>query len=159
MRGRGWPAIVAALLALAVPASASATSAVVRRTAHGIPHIQARDYRGIGFGYGYAFAQDDICPIADAYVTVRGERSRFFGPSGSYEMRGNGFTANNLNSDFFWKKVQDSKVVERLRAQKPPKGPKPVLDQGVRGYVAGYNRYLRDVGGANGVRDPTCKGK
>jgi acyl-homoserine-lactone acylase len=156
---RGWGALIAAVIALVVPATAGATSAVVRRTAHGIPHIQASNYRGIGFGYGYAFAQDNICPIAEAYVTVRGERSRFFGPTGSYEMRGNGFEANNLNSDFFWKQVQDSKVIERLRAQKPPKGPRPALKQGVRGYVAGYNRYLREVGGSKGVRDPVCKGK
>jgi acyl-homoserine-lactone acylase len=156
---RGWTGLIAALLALVVPATANAASAVVRRTAHGIPHIQARDYRGIGFGYGYAFAQDNICPIADAYVTVRGERSRFFGPTAGYEMRGNGFKANNLNSDFFWKQIQDAKIVERLRAQKPPKGPRPELKRGVKGYVAGYNRYLREVGGTNGVKDPTCKGK
>ena len=28
----------------------------------------------------------------------------------------------------------------------------------VRGYVAGVNEYLRDIGGADGVKDPTCKG-
>src|SRR5919199_3985898 len=126
---RGWGALVAALLALAVPSAAFAASAVIRRTAHGIPHISARDYRGVGFGYGYAFAQDDICPIAEDYITVRGERSRFFGPDGSYEQRGNGFTANNLNSDFFFQQIKDSKVVEKLLARKPPRGPKSDIKQ------------------------------
>ena len=36
---------------------------------------------------------------------------------------------------------------------------RPRCATGVRGYVAGYNRYLHDVGGPNGVSDPTCKGK
>src|SRR5215213_47622 len=116
---RGWGVFVALALLL-LPASALAARAEIRRTAHGIPHIKAKDYRGIGFGYGYAFAQDDICPIAEQYVTVNGQRSRFFGPDGSYVLRGNGFEANNLNSDFFWQQIIDSQVVEKLLARKPP---------------------------------------
>src|SRR4051812_16830179 len=156
---RGWGALIAAGLALVVPATANAVSATIRRTAHGIPHIQAKDYRGIGFGYGYAFAQDNICPIAEAYATVNAERSRFFGPEGSYLQRGNGFEANNLDSDFFWQQIKDSKVIDGLLAKKPPFGPKPAIRRGVRGYVAGYNRYLREVGGASGIDDLACKGK
>src|SRR5215208_5286742 len=157
---RGWAALgLAAVCALLAPIGAAArTSAVIRRTAHGIPHIEAKGYRGIGFGYGYAFAQDNICPIAEQYVTVNAQRSRFFGPDGSYLQRGNGQRANNLNSDFLWQQVIDSQVVDRLLEQPPPKGPKPEIIQGVRGYVAGYNRYLRDVGGPNGITDPACKG-
>ena len=130
----------------------------IRRTAHGIPHIKAKSYRSLGYGYGYAFAQDNICPIAEAYVTVNAQRSRYFGPDGSYLQRGNGQRANNLNSDFFWQQVIDSGVVDRLLAQPPPKGPKREILQGVRGYVAGYNRFVRDVGGPNGISDPACKG-
>jgi acyl-homoserine-lactone acylase len=147
-----------ALLAL-LPSVASAFNAEIRRTAHGIPHIQAKDYGGIGFGYGYAFAQDNICPIAEDYVTVRGDRSRFFGPSGTYQQRGNGFAANNLNSDFFYKQIIDAKTIENLLAKPPPLGPEPELKAGVRGYVAGYNGYLREVGGTKGVPDKTCRGK
>jgi acyl-homoserine-lactone acylase len=166
-RGYVVAAIVAgALLALAaVPAFAvrhhrqTPFSAVIRRTAHGIPHIQASTYTGIGYGYGYAFAQDNICTIAEDYVTVDGQRSRFFGPGGSYVQGGNGISSNNLNSDLFWQQVIDSHVVERLLAQPPPKGPKPAVRDVMRGYVAGYNRYLADVGGTNGVPDRTCRGK
>src|SRR3954453_13595804 len=157
---RGWSAFVAAVLGLLVlPAGAFAALATIRRTAHGIPHIEAKNYRGIGYGYGYAFAQDNICPIAEAYVTVNAQRSRFFGPDGSYLQRGNSQRANNLNSDFFWQQVIDSKVIDSLLAQKPPKGPKEAIRTGVRGYVAGYNRSLHDVGGPNGIGDPACKGK
>ncbi|MEA2450326.1 MAG: acyl-homoserine-lactone acylase [Thermoleophilaceae bacterium] len=150
---------MAAALALLLPASALAARAEIRRTAHGIPHIQAKDYRGIGFGYGYAFAQDDICPIAEQYVTVNGERSRYFGPDGSYLLRGNGFESNNLNSDFFWQQVKDSKVIDGLLARKPPFGPKAAIKRGVRGYVAGYNRYLADIGGPQNIPDESCRGK
>jgi acyl-homoserine-lactone acylase len=134
-------------------------AAVIRRTAHGIPHIQASTYTGIGYGYGYAFAQDNICTIAEDYVTVDAQRSRFFGPSGSYVQGGNGISSNNLNSDLFWKQVIDARVIERRLAQPPPKGPKPAVRDVMRGYVAGYNRYLADVGGTNGVPDRACRGK
>src|SRR3954452_14075676 len=150
-----------ALLLALVPSVAEAgqLKAKIRRTAHGIPHIEAKTYTGAGFGYGYAFARDNICPIADAYVTVRAERSRFFGPDGSYVQRGNCYSANNLNSDFFYKRIIDSKTIEALLAKKPPLGPLPEVKQLVRVYVAGYNRYLKDVGGTNGVPDKTCRGK
>src|SRR5947208_2182253 len=51
--------------------------AEIRRTQYGIPHILAHDWTGLGYGTGYAFAQDNICTIADTYVTVDAERSRF----------------------------------------------------------------------------------
>jgi acyl-homoserine-lactone acylase len=155
------PLALLALVALlpAGVADAAGMKAKIRLTAHGIPHIEAKSYTGAGFGYGYAFARDNICPIADAYVTVRAERSRFFGPEAGYQQRGNGYGANNLNSDFFYKRIIDSKTIEGLLAKKPPLGPLPGVKQLVRGYVAGYNRYLKDVGGTNGVPDKTCRGK
>ncbi|HKP88849.1 MAG TPA: penicillin acylase family protein [Thermoleophilaceae bacterium] len=149
------------LLALTAPAAQAAKGgprADVRRSAHGIPHIVAKSWEGIGYGYGYAFAQDNICPMADNYVTVRAERSRFFGPDGSYASRGNGTEPNNLNSDFFFKRAMDTKVVEKLIARKPPQGPLPVVNQTVRGYVRGYNQYLEDTG-RNNISDPACRGK
>ena len=54
----------------------SGLQATIRRTSHGIPHIIANDFGGLGFGYGYAFAQDNFCVLADVYVTVNGERSK-----------------------------------------------------------------------------------
>src|SRR4051795_6586587 len=58
----------------------------IRRTAHGIPHVIAGDYRSLGYGYAYAFAQDAICPMADQYVTVDAKRSETFGPDGTYDL-------------------------------------------------------------------------
>src|SRR5438874_1627465 len=152
---------VIALLATAIPSSASAAafSATIRRTEGGIPHITSSTYTGLGYGYGYAFAQDNICVMAEDYVTVDAERSRFFGPNGSYPQRGNGVTANNLDSDLFFQQIIDSHVIEELLAQQPPLGPAQQVRNLASGYVAGYNRYLSDVGGSNGVPDSTCRGK
>ena len=52
--------------------------------------------------------------IAETYVTVHAERSRYFGPDGSYQQRGNGSTRNNLNSDFFFQRIIDDRGIERL---------------------------------------------
>jgi acyl-homoserine-lactone acylase len=131
--------------------------ATIRRDAHGIPHILADDYAGLGFGYGYAFAEDNICTIAESYVTVGAQRSRFFGPDGRYEQRGNGFSANNLNSDFFYQRIIDEGIVEELLSKEPPHGPVDEIRAGVRGYVAGYNKYLTETGVEN-LSDPRCRG-
>jgi acyl-homoserine-lactone acylase len=139
--------------------AATPYKATIRRTAYGIPHIEAKTYVGLGYGYGYAFAQDNICVMAETYATVNAQRARWFGPDGSYEQRGNGVNANNLDSDFFYQQIIDSGIIDKLLAQKPPNGFEPEGREVVRGYVAGYNRYLSDVGGANGIEDPACKGK
>lgn len=47
--------------------------------------------------------------MADQYVTVRAERSKFFGQDGTYQQRGNGTTVKNIDSDFFWKRIIDDK--------------------------------------------------
>ncbi|HWC36392.1 MAG TPA: penicillin acylase family protein [Mycobacteriales bacterium] len=134
-------------------------SVTITRTEGGIPHIVGANFGDVGYGYGYAFAQDNICTMADTYVTVEGKRSMYFGPNATYTQRGNGVTVDNLDSDIFWTEVRDSGIVPELAAQRPPLGPTKSLHAGVRGYVAGYNRYLRSVGGPDGIKDPACHGK
>ena len=153
-------AAAAALITLVAPVAAEAAGykVTVRRTAHGIPHITANDFPSLAYGYAQAFAEDNICVIADSYVTVRGERSKFFGPSGSYSFRGNGTAPNNLNSDFFYRRIIEQKTVEKLIAEPPPAGPAPEIKEAVRGYVDGYNEWLRTTG-VDGIPDPACRGK
>src|SRR5690606_20898275 len=70
-----------ALASLAFVTDVSATpKAEIRTTSHGVPHVLADDYEGVGFGLGYAFAETDICEIASRWVTVNAQRSRYFGP-------------------------------------------------------------------------------
>ena len=161
-RGRlgrcGLTALVLVLCAVPVaPAAAKPAPVTIKRTTGGIPNITAKNLRGGGFGYGYAIAEDNVCELADTYVTVQADRARFFGPDESYESRGNGAEINNLDSDFFYQRIIDTGRVEELMGRPPPIGPLPGLRKVVRGYVAGYNAYLRDAG-VDGIRDPRCRG-
>ena len=135
---------------------AGSLSATVRRTAHGIPHVLADDFAGVGYGYGYAFAQDNFCALMDALVTVNAERSRYFGPDGTY-LAALGSQYNNLKSDFFYQAINDDGTVEALLAKPPPLGPSQDARELVRGYTAGLNRYLAETG-VDGLTDPRCKG-
>ena len=131
--------------------------ATITRTAHGIPHIVADDWGSLGFGHGYATAQTNLCNLEDTLVTGRGERSRWFGPNARYEDHVT-LSATNLQTDALFTDLRNRKVVEKLLAD-PVRGPGPEARAMVRGYVAGANRYLRDIGGADGVKDPACRGK
>jgi acyl-homoserine-lactone acylase len=156
-----WGVAVVAAACCALPSSASAAryDVTVARTQFGIPHISAKDYPSIGYGYAQAIAQDNVCTIAEAYVTVNAQRSRYFGPDRTYAVRGNGTNPKNSNSDFFYQRIIDRKIVERLVAVPPPMGPKPEIKEALQGYVDGWNAWLRSVGGRDGIPDPTCRGK
>ncbi len=130
----------------------------IRTTEYGIPRIVADSYRGLGYGYGFSLAKDNICSMADIYTTNRGERSKYFGPDGDWQLTGNGIVYNNLDADFAHKRVIAEKTIEKLLKQKAPAGPKPQVREVVRGYVKGYNRWLSKTG-VNKIQDETCKGE
>lgn len=160
-------AVLAALAVLASVAPAAAAvsrsapsrryDVTVRTTAYGIPHIQAKDWGSLGYGYGYELAANAICVMADTYTTVRAQRSKFFGAANGYVFRGNGASVNNLNSDFFFAQINADRRVEKLVANKGATAVKPQVLEGVKGYVAGYNRWLAEHRGD--ITDPACKGK
>ncbi len=133
--------------------------AVVRRTKYGVPHIVAKDFESASYASAYAFAEDNLCTLADTVVTIAGERSRWFGAENSWVFSGNGTRFSNLDSDFYYGRINQNKVIEKLIEQKPPQGPVTEIHEAVKGFVAGYNAYLKDVGGAKGVPDPRCQGK
>ena len=124
-------------------------SATITRTSYGIPHIRAADWGGAGYGIGYAYAEDNLCLLAEEFVTVRGERSRFFGPKARAVL---GFQEiDNLSSDVFFRGLID---LPRLRARWATHSAKERAL--MAGYVAGYNRRLRDLG----ARAPAaCRGQ
>jgi len=132
-------------------------SAVIRRTEFGIPHILATNYGNLGYGYGYAFAQDNLCTLADMVVTADGDRSRFFGPNAPNDNPLLG-PETNLDSDVFHRWTNSSGIVERTLDQPAPLGLTTQARQVINGYVAGVNRYLADTGVAN-LPDPTCRNK
>ena len=113
---------------------AAQTSADIRRTSFGVPHIRAENERGLGFGIGYAYAQDNLCLLANEIVTVNGERSRYFGPEQfTVEQR------ENRVSDVFFTWLNTPEAVETFWQAQPTQ----VRDL-VEGYAAGYNRYLAE---------------
>lgn len=139
-KGLSRVCVAGVLLGLSLAASAreqvAQASADIRRTSFGVPHIRAADERGLGFGIGYAYAQDNLCLLANEVVTVSGERARYFGPEqATLEER------NNLASDVFftWLNTPDA-VAAFWKAQTPQ------IRQRIEGYVAGYNHYLKEQG-------------
>jgi acyl-homoserine-lactone acylase len=130
--------------------------ATIRTTAYGVPHVIAHSYVDLGFGAGYAYAQQALCEIAGRFVTVRAERSRYFGPDERVP-DGPG-RASNLDSDFFWRRILDLELVEKELALPPPLGPSEELRQLLSGYAAGYNEYLAATG-VEHLPDPRCRGQ
>ena len=124
--------------------------AEVRRTEYGIPHIKAGDWASLGYGYGYAFAQDNLCLLAEMVVTANAQRSLLLGASDA-----------NLREDLFHQQLIDLGVIERSLAASPDApvpGPSQRVRDLVEGTAAGYNRHLRDIGGPDGITDPACAG-
>lgn len=111
----------------------------IQRTEFGIPHITAKDYKGLGYGVGYSFAEDNICSLAREIVVANGQSMLYLGEKG------------DVASDVFYTWYNSpEKRAQFLDAQEPE-----VLDA-VAGYAAGYSRYLRDKGVDN--IDPDCAG-
>ena len=160
-RGLHWGAAVIAVATLFTTVSGGSAGAAepqhglaadIRYTEGGVPHITAKDFAGLGYGYGYAAATDNVCLLAKVYVTVDARRSRYFGADTPSDFD-YGPARTNLNSDLYFQQVNDSRTVDRLVAAPAPLGPRKEVRDIIRGYTAGYNRYLRQ-----GVTDPSCKG-
>jgi acyl-homoserine-lactone acylase len=110
-------------------------SADITRTTYGIAHIVAGDWGSLGFGQGYAFAQDRACTLIDQVIKVRGERSKWFGP---------GDKDKNLDSDFAYRQLGLHDDADQRFAGQPAN----VVDM-VRGYVDGFDAEL-DAEGVHG---------
>ncbi|MGX7926903.1 penicillin acylase family protein [Tsuneonella sp. HG094] len=125
----------------ALPAqAASRPKATITRTTFGIPHIKAKDFAGLGFGGAYAQAQDNICLLADAYLTAAGERSKFLGADQPTQIAV--WPAKNVDSDVFYRTVVTDERLQADFARLSPEG-RQLID----GFVAGYNRFLVDNAG------------
>lgn len=133
-------AAMLALLAsglIAGSVQAAGYRAEIVRTQYGIPHVTAADYGGIGYGQAYAYLEDNLCLIADKVVTVNGERSKVFGPDATNVVA---FVETpNLETDFFFKANLDIVALRKSFGALSPD-----YRNLVRGYVAGYNRFLKD---------------
>jgi acyl-homoserine-lactone acylase len=109
----------------------------VRWTSYGIPHVRASNWGSLGYGYGYAFARDNLCTLAEDVVESNGELSRYFGPGGG-----------NLESDFVWALYNSDAAVQENWEQLDGES-----QELLRGYTRGYNRFLADTG-VSGLAEP-----
>lgn len=137
----------AAMVMLPVVAEAH-MEAEIRWTRHGVPHVTAKDYAGLGYGYGYAVARDRLCVLADRMVTLRGERSRWYGADGAAAV---GFLpTTNIEADIFHRiHLSEEAVTAALD------GLDPRTRDLARGYAAGFNDY---VAGEGREAATTCDG-
>ncbi len=128
------------LAGCATPTDPAARTATIVRTAHGVPHISAPDIETLAYGVAYAHAQDNVCQTAQQLVTVRGQRSRWFGPAAT-ALLGRRIMANEV-IDFFAAAHMDDAALAKAWAAAGTDAAAHV-----RGYVAGYNRFLADRAG------------
>lgn len=133
------------------PPAEGAYKAEIRRTAMGVPHIKADNWPGVGYGYGFAQAEDDLCTMADSFLTYRGERSQYLGGDAQLLASSTIARPKNIDSDFFHKHVISADVLQKMIAAQPDN-----LKQLVEGFAAGYNRYVRDVK-ASGTAHEACR--
>ena len=128
-------------------------SAEIVRTEFGIPHITAADFGSFGYGYGYVHTEDNLCVLAEDLMTIRGERAQYFGRDGQHVIVPNGSIASNVDSDFFWKFMATEEAIAPIRAN----ADQEAIDA-TRGFVAGYNRYVRELrDGGHPGRHTACR--
>ncbi len=94
-----------------------------------------------------------MCALADGFVTVRGERARYFGADAAADSALSSAT-KNLSSDLYFRGVREAGTVEKLMATPAPLGPSHDVKELMRGFTAGYNAWLKK----NRITDPACKG-
>ena len=160
MRGRLLAALVVVVAGICFPASAMASYSVsLTRTTGGVANVSGANFADVGFGIGYAQAQDGICLLAETFLTVEGERSAFLGPEGTFKNEAEGGVVfTNLYSDVYWTSVKDKHTIQKLLKLPYPQGPSTEAREVATGYAAGYDAYLKQIGGASGVTNPACKG-
>ena len=119
-------------LAVSATQGESRNEVQLRWTEHGIPHIKANSWEGLGYGFAHAIAANTICVLAREFVTVRGEQAKYFGA-----------TEANINQDAFHRALlHQDKLDEYLSYGSADSA---AMDAG---YIKGYNDYIERHRGA-----------
>lgn len=109
-------------------------SATIVRTTYGVPHITTDNYGDLGFGVGYAYAQDNVCLLMREIVASNGQTARYFGaeegdPSADYVYTF--YNSQEMIEEGFFQGLSDSSL------------------EALSGYAAGFNQFLEDTGADN----------
>ncbi len=95
---------------------------VIRRTAYGVPHIEAENLRAAGYGMGWVQLEDYGMDVVEGLIRARGEWSRYTGPEA-------------IDGDALSRRRHD-RAVETY----------PLISADTRdvleGFAAGVNRYI-----------------
>ena len=119
-------------------------AATIVRTTFGIPHVTADDFGSLGYGAGYAYAQDNFCVLMREIVRSNGETARYFGEEDG-----------NLNQDYVYTFFNDDDFIRNEFIGELDER----FQQAMRGYAAGLNRYLEETGVDNLPEGPEgCRG-
>ncbi|MBL8960155.1 MAG: penicillin acylase family protein, partial [Gemmatimonadetes bacterium] len=146
--------LVAALLGARVGDSTASYHVEIRRTTGGVPHVKADDLASAGYGMGYVWAEDHACTMSGRWLTTSAAVAQRFGKDGpgfAFDSR-----SGTLASDPYFQKLINEGWLDTLMRDRGPTGVLPEVRELVRGYVAGYNRYLSDVKFT--LSDPRCAG-
>ncbi len=119
-------------------ASVGEGEALLRRTGNGIVHVTASNYKGIGFGVGYAYTEDNRCLLAYRIAEVNGRLSEQVGANAPVTSEVHDITYTSLQSDHYYKGWFN---IEKIRAGFD-KG-SPDVRELAHGYMAGVNRYIK----------------
>ena len=140
---RGLTAAVAAAITTSSSAGIAARDVVaIEWTGHGIPHVRAQSFRGLGYGYGYSVASLDVCGLTAAIKTFSGERARYEGAEATDLVRMLGRRPiRNDQQDMVRRLLVDDQAIRSMRAALSPE-----LRDLVDGYAGGINRYVADKG-------------
>jgi len=109
-----------------ISTSESFNEVQIRWTTHGIPHIKADSWEGLGYGFAHAIASNTICVLAREFVAVRGEQAKYFGAS-----------EDNINQDAFHQALLHPAKLDAYMAY----GSEDTHSMDA-GYVAGYNNFI-----------------
>lgn len=113
--------------------------ATVERTSHGIVHVTAKDYKGIGFGVGYAYTQDNRCVLAHRIAQVNGRLAEQVGADKPQRMLAEAHVMPSQLMDALFRTYFDTKTIQKGFGKEP----KSVRDL-AEGYAAGVNQYLKE---------------
>src|SRR4051794_23187614 len=119
-----------------IPAAAAAEAGTVSitMTEDGIPHIKASDFRGLGYGYAHALAENDDCGLANTFATYDGTRALRFGEDKTDLQYILGRRPiDNAVSDF---------AMRLMIEPTPPRNQPPQVNALLQGYADGFNHYL-----------------
>ncbi len=140
-----WLVCVSLLVGACGSGGGEKYEAMIVRTEYGIPHITAADYGSLGFGDGYAYAQDNYCVLMKEVVRSNGESARWFGEE-----------EGSLAQDFVWRFFNTDEYINDVFL---PAG-NADFQAVIPGYAAGMNKYLEETGVDNLAEgDEGCRGE